>query len=47
VASLTNILRTIPLEQTTRPGKWVLVWGDELAVTLLASGEVGRIATAG
>lgn len=47
MAPLTNILRTIPLEQTTRPGKRVLMWGDELAVILLASGEVGQFATAG
>ena len=44
---IADMLCTTPLKQTTRLGKRVLRWGDELAVILLASGEVGQFATAG
>ena len=44
---LTDILRTIPLEEFTRPGERIYRWGDELAVILLDSGEVGQFVTAG
>jgi hypothetical protein len=47
MTSLSNVLRTLPLEQATRPGERVFRWGDELAVILLDSGRVGQIAAAG
>ena len=41
------MLCTAPLKQTTRLGKRVQRWGDELAVILLASGEGGAVRDCG
>lgn len=45
MTSLLDDLRTLPVEETTRPGERLLRWGDELAVILLDSGEIGQFAT--
>jgi hypothetical protein len=47
MSALTQILRTLPMQETTRPGERVLRWGDELAVVVLDSGEIGQFATGG
>jgi|AntRauTorckE5430_2_1112549.scaffolds.fasta_scaffold41866_2 hypothetical protein len=47
MTALTDILRTLPLEKTTRPGELVLRWCDELAVVVLETGEIGQFVAAG
>ena len=47
MSNLAATLSTLPMQETTRPGERVYRWGDELAVILLDSGEIGQFATCG